>query len=161
MAFQIQTNQKYSNKIKNVGIVSILMFIALFYAVVYSSQFEIYFPSLIKKSLLKELITKYPEIINNTASSRIRSERDFSIWIVRYYHMLKYGVKTRSLKFTHQYNLDTINQFLKDLQKSKSGLLYLNDSTDVSDREFEKNKKKSLIVYLIQNFQINMVTKYD
>ena len=90
------------------------------------------------KSSFKTLFKRYPQILESTCPQKFRSTMDYSIWVIRYCQMLSGHFSTRSIHFGQHYDLDTAENFAKDLKKSKHALLNINDAFVSSPDEYDK-----------------------
>lgn len=95
-----------------------------------------------KKSTLERVLNEYP-VIESMFKNHIRENTDYSIWLARYYELLEGKFKTRSISFWHKYNLDEIDEVVKDIASERHQLLCVNDVAATQD-QFEKMISKLL-----------------
>ncbi len=96
-----------------------------------------------KKSYFELLWDKEPRLIKETCKNRFRNPNDITVWLIRYWQLLKGEFCPRSIKFGHFY---TIHNFLgnkkeiKKLAKRKYKVICFNDSNQTG-MDFEIEKK--------------------
>ncbi len=99
--------------------------------------FDPHIPISFLKSTYADVIEQYPEIITETGFEHLRSEKDFSNWLIRYEQMLSGKFTPRYFKFGVQYRLDELDAAIQDLTSSKHHLININDSNHLTDTAFK------------------------
>lgn len=99
------------------------------------------------KSAYTKLLKAHPEILPQTAEDRFRSERDYSIWLVRYLQMLSGDFKVRKFDFGVQYSLLNVQDAIKDIEHSRHYLLNINDSNQLNDEQFFENTQSLTMTF--------------
>ena len=93
------------------------------------------------KSVLAEVWDKEQEAMLDTASRRFRTKEDYSLWIARYWNLMKDNYVLKSRKDELYYVIGNDNSWLADqLNAGKRNLICLNDSDDLDD--FDKTQKE-------------------
>lgn len=93
------------------------------------------------KSMLEEVWKEEEAAMLDTAQRRFRTKEDYSLWIARYWNLLKNNYVLKSRKDELYYAIGDDNSWLADkLKNNKLNLICLNDSDELSD--FEKTKKE-------------------
>lgn len=90
------------------------------------------------KSTYVDTVSQHPEILSETAADRFRSERDYSQWVIRYIQMLTGAFTPRRYDFGVQYNIKDWEGAVKDIESGRHYLLNVNDSSSMSESEFDE-----------------------
>lgn len=98
------------------------------------------------KSVLKEVWDEEQDKLLETACNRLRTSNDYSLWIARYWNLMKNNYHLKSRKDELYYIIGDDNKWLADQLKAKKyKLICLNDSDDLSD--FDKAKADLISIF--------------
>lgn len=122
-----------------------LMSLLLFPFPRYSRFFDPHIPLSFRKSVIEDFLTDHP-FIKEMFNNKTRENTDFSIWLVRYYELLKGNFYPRSIKFGKRYALDNIENVVRDIKKHDHKVICINDA-DVSNDKFRILTKKLRLTF--------------
>lgn len=104
------------------------------------------------KSTLQEVWDKEKDSMLDTAKNRFRTKEDYSLWVARYWNLMKNNYVLKSRKDELYYAIGDDNSWLKDqLKNNKYKLICLNDSDSLKDFEKTKEEMKNLFEELLPN----------
>ncbi|WP_461240812.1 stealth family protein [Paucilactobacillus sp. N302-9] len=95
-----------------------------------------------RKSTIKYVLKKYPNVLEDTGQNKFRSANDYSLWIARYFQMLTGDFSVRSAHFGKRYNLDQYVKIGHDIDNSTHKVICINDTVDLSDDELIKAERQ-------------------
>lgn len=102
-----------------------------------------------KKTYFELLWKTEQQLIEDTCKNKFRSQNDITIWLVRYWQLLKGDFIPRSIKFGRVYSIHQFTQkknSKKELKKRKYKVLCVNDSEQCNEAFLsEKNFFKNII----------------
>lgn len=89
-----------------------------------------------KKSTIKNVLEKYPEVLQQTGMNKFRSTNDYSIWLFRYVQMLSGDFSPRSAHFGKHYALNNWKVAVHDIERGKHTLININDASFEHEYEY-------------------------
>lgn len=99
--------------------------------------FDLHYPYSIKKSLMQEVLHNNSEAYIQTMSDRFRSKKDITIWLVRYYALVRGQFSVRSPRVGKIYDLYTKEkQAEQDIRSGKHKMIVINDDSNIDDEQF-------------------------
>lgn len=99
--------------------------------------FDLHYPYSIKKSLMQEVLHNNSEAYIQTMSDRFRSKKDITIWLVRYYALVRGQFSVRSPRVGKIYDLYTKKkQAEQDIRSGKHKMIVINDDSNIDDEQF-------------------------
>lgn len=103
-------------------------------------------PIAYKKSTIQNVLEKNRKI-EKMFNNRTRTANDYSLWLVRYYEMIKNGLKPRNINFGGKYNLKDIDLVIKDIISNKHKIININDAENSTNIDFEIVTKKLIATF--------------
>lgn len=101
----------------------------------YSRFFDPHIPLSFRRSAIDSFMVTHP-FVKSMFNNKVRESTDFSIWLVRYYELLKGNFGVRSMSFGKRYSLDNITKIIRDIRKHEHKAICVNDA-DISDKQFK------------------------
>lgn len=111
----------------------------LFFWPKFTRFFDLHYPYSINKSQMSSVIRENLIAYNKTMNDRFRSTDDITIWLVRYYALVKGQFSPRTPRVGKIYDLLTQRQgAIDDLVRGKHKMIVMNDDANISDSEFDR-----------------------
>lgn len=103
--------------------------------------YDQHLPLPLLKSSYQEIWNRFPELMNDTLSHRFRDNRDYSVWLMRYWQLLTGNFVPRSLNFGKYYQIeDKTANIDKEINQKMHKLIVLNDNERLVN--FEKTREE-------------------
>ena len=118
----------------------------------FSAFYEPHLPNAFLKSTFLEVWANFEEKLNKTSSSRIRSIADVNQYLFRYWQLVKgtfvpYNV-CKGARYV-EISDDNINEVVSIIKKQKDNIVILNDSADLSDFEYAKQRINNAFEFIL------------
>lgn len=108
--------------------------------------YDQHLPLPLLKSRYDEIWSKFPDELNETLSHRFRDDRDYSVWLIRYWQLLVGEFKPRKVSLGKYYQIqDDLSPIKKELQHDKHALIVLNDNDRLEN--FEATKEELVAMF--------------
>lgn len=122
--------------------------ILLFFWPKFTRFFDLHYPYSISKQNMIDVISKNEESYEKTMKDRFRSTNDITIWLVRYYALVRGKFSVRSPRVGKIYDmLDKFPEIIDDLTKQKHKMIVINDNSDIDDVQFHLYSEKLRLTF--------------
>lgn len=113
--------------------------ILLFFWPRFTRFFDLHYPYSLRKSKMKMVIQSNHSAYVQTMNDRFRSKQDITIWLVRYYSLVKGEFSVRSPRVGKIYDLYTnFDAANKDIRNGKHKMIVINDDANIDHKMFKK-----------------------
>lgn len=122
--------------------------ILLFFWPRFTRFFDLHYPYSIKKSLMNNVLAKNKTAYIRTMKDRFRARNDITIWLIRYYSLVKGEFSVRSPRVGKIYDLYTKSaQAIKDIRNGNHKMIVINDNSKINNEEFIRLKENLIDVF--------------
>lgn len=122
--------------------------ILLFFWPKFTRFFDLHYPYSILKSDMFQVVENNKTAYQKTMNDRFRSVNDITIWLVRYYSIVRGRFSVRSPKVGKIYDLLTkYNDAVKDITNGKHKMIVINDNSKINAKNFLYISKKLNVAF--------------